>query len=311
VHEEFSVSAESRETNLFGDLGRGLLYQVEREEDGKLTVEKGEAWGVLMGERSDQPFRCYGNLHEDELRGELAVGKQELLVAQRFLPDVFAGVCAYCLGRIAVFHFASDRVRGPGTPTPNPVLSDLGENLPALVDWLQRKHKDHWESIITAMREIVPGLRNIGVKYLPTKTLGIAFEEEGFGRPWNADEVSDGTMHALSMLVAASDPRASILVIEEPENSVHPWVLRQIGKRLRELSKSKTVVVTTHSPVFIDLLKPSEAWIVSRDRGETHIRKLTDIDPSVNDKWTDGETGLSEFLDAGLTPEAVPGGLAQ
>jgi predicted ATPase len=307
VNEVFSVSGESKEPRLFGKLGRGVLYQVKRDVDGKLAVEKGAALGGEAASRSG-PARWFPDL-SDELGADLTLGKQELLLAQRFLPDVFARMCADFLGRIAVFHFSSDGMRGPGTPTPNPVLSDLGENLPALVDWLQRRHKEQWDSIIAAMREIVPGLRSIGVKYLPTKTLGIVFEEEGFGRPWNADEVSDGTMHALSMLVAASDPRASVLVIEEPENSIHPWVLRQIGKHLRDLSQEKTVVVMTHSPVFIDLLNPSEAWIVSRDMGETHIRRLTDIDPSMNDKWKEGKTGLSEYLDAGLMPEAVPGGM--
>ena len=158
------------------------------------------------------------------------------------------------------------------------------------------------------MRDIVPGLEEIRTEVLPSKTLGLFLAEKGFGRAWRADEVSDGTMHVLAVLAATADPQVSALVLEEPETSLHPWVIREVGGALRELSKRKTVIVTTQSPVVIDLLHPSETWIVSRRNGQTSIRRLTEIDPRIEEDWRQGRVGLSEYLDAGLVPRAVPGG---
>jgi len=246
-------------------------------------------------------------LGEDERPG-VKVGRQELLITSRYHLDVFMRFVSGYLSEVGVFHFSSDKMRDSGTPTPNPALTMPGGNLPALVDWLQRKHPKTWAGILNAMRDIVPDLQEIMVQILPSKTLGLFFSEQGFGRPWGMDEVSDGTIHALSMLVAAADPRTSALVIEELESSLHPWIIYELAKKLRELSKDKSIFLTTQSPIVIDTLKPSEVWIVSRRKGKTEIRRLTELDARIEEDWSKGKYGLSEFLDSGLVPRAVPGG---
>lgn len=225
----------------------------------------------------------------------------------------FAGPPAWAFARAAsnlhVFRLSPRSCRATGVPTPNPELSQTGENLPALVDWLQRRHQHQWETVVSGMRDVLTGLQDISTQYLHTKTLGLFFREEGFGRPWGADEVSDGTIQTLAMLVAAADPRAALLVVEEPENSIHPWVLRAIVNHYRRVSSTKTVILTSHSPVLIDLLQPKELWVASRCDGETSIRNLPEIDPAIVESWEAGKHRLSTFLDAGLVPQAVPGGV--
>jgi predicted ATPase len=239
---------------------------------------------------------------------ETSLGKQELLIADQYFRSKFQVSLSSFFDKLGVFHFSSDRLRQSGVPTPNPVLAMPGDNLPALVDWLQGKHPKAWDGIVDSMREIMPGLQEIWTEPLPSKTRALYFSEEGVGRPWRIDEVSDGTIHALSMLVAAADPRTSALVIEEPESSLHPWIIHELAKKLRELSKDKSIFLTTQSPIVIDTLKPSEVWIVSRRKGKTEIRRLTELDKRVEKDWSEGKYGLSEFLDSGLIPRAVPGG---
>ena len=159
------------------------------------------------------------------------------------------------------------------------------------------------------MQDILQGLNQISLQYLHTKTLGLFFEEEGFGRSWNVDEISDGTIQTLAILAASADPRTSLLLIEEPENSVHPWIVRKLVERLKEVSKTKNVIVTSQSPVLVDSLSPREVWIVARQNGETQIRQLTDLDPSIEEQWKAGKYRLSDFLDSGLVPQVVPGGI--
>ena len=236
------------------------------------------------------------------------LGEQELLLDSSYARTRLTWLFSQFFAQMGIHHFSADMVRASGTPTPNPVLSLPGGNLPALVDWLQRKRKNDWARILDGMRDIIPGLEDIKVDILPSKTLGIFFAEKGFGRPWRIDEVSDGTVHVLSILVALADPRVSAVVIDEPESSLHPWVIKQLGKRLRGLAKRKTVILTTQSPVVVDLLQPSETWVVSRRSGKTSIARLTDLDPRIEEDWRAGDVGLSEFLDAGLVPRAVPGG---
>jgi predicted ATPase len=156
------------------------------------------------------------------------------------------------------------------------------------------------------MKDIVPELEDISIIYLHTRTLGLSFKENGVGRPWSTEEVSDGTIRSLAMLVACFDPRVSGLVLEEPENSLHPWIIKEIVKHLRNLSDSKFVMVTTHSPVVLNSVRPNDVWIVYKRNGETHIRPLIELDPNVEGDWEKGKYRLFDFLESGAILEAVP-----
>jgi predicted ATPase len=247
------------------------------------------------------------SMYSDELF-ESIVGKQELFINALPLRSIFRPFTS-AASQFAVYQLSPIALRQPGVPTPNPALGTAGENLPALVDWLRRKHEKSWKTVISGMRDVLSGLDEVNVQYLHTKALGLFFSEHGAGRPWSADEVSDGTIQSLALFVGAADPRSSLLVMEEPENSVHPWIIRALVARLRSISETKNVIVTTHSPVLIDMVNPIEAWILSRHDGETTMRRLIDIDPSIKKHWGAGKFKLSQFLDAGFVPQAVPGGI--
>jgi hypothetical protein len=298
----------SRHSGAAGPLRGGFTCTYTRNQEGAIEVQ---TEGLVGRFKSKSFLNDWKQIVRNMERGvgKRREGKQELfLIASRDSFDPFMRMFSRFLGKLGVYHFSSDKIRESGVPTPNPVLAMPGDNLPALVDWLQGKHPKAWDGIVDSMREIMPGLQEIWTEPLPSKTLALYFSEEGVGRPWRIDEVSDGTIHALSMLVAAADPRTSALVIEEPESSLHPWIIHELAKKLRELSEEKSIFLTTQSLVVIESLRPSEVWIVSRRKGKTEIRRLTELDKRVEKDWSEGKYGLSEFLDSGLIPRAVPGG---
>jgi len=308
AEERLGIRADLRKPGHFDDASPQFGLTVMRDAEGDVRSETeglplpGPARKVFRG------LRRLAGLHGGRRDRKWVVDQQQLLFAHPYPRDRVTWSFGEFMTHLGVFRFSQDEVRAPGTPTPSPTLSLPGGNLPALVEWLQRKYKPVWRRILNAMRDIVPGLEEIRTEVLPSKTLGLFLAEKGFGRAWRADEVSDGTMHVLAVLAATADPQVSALVLEEPETSLHPWVIREVGRALRELSKRKTVIVTTQSPVAIDLLHPSETWIVSRRNGQTGIRRLTEIDPRIEEDGRQGRVGLSEYLDAGLVPRAVPGG---
>lgn len=280
------------------------LVELRRKTDGSIEL-KGPV--EQPGEGDVPSLQMFERYYNRWLR-DLVPTEQELFVTT--LP----GRHPYFIGftraasRFAVFRFTPDRSRSPGVPTPNPELSFAGGNLPALVDWLKQSYGDLWEIVMLGMRDMVPGLEDISVQYLHTKALGLFFHEQGIGRPWIADDVSDGTIQVLAMLVASVDPRTSLLIVEEPENSVHPWIVRNVVRRFRKVSEQKNVIITTHSPILLDQMEPSEVWVVSRPKNETSLTPVTELDAQLEIDWREGRYGLSSLLDSGLVPRAVPGG---
>lgn len=210
------------------------------------------------------------------------------------------------LSGIRVYQIAPSVSRTAGTPTSHPELGKYGENLPTVVDQLKHSRKPVWESIMAAMRSIIPDLLEISVVYTDTRRLGLTFKEQGVGRPWSVDEISDGTIQTLALLTAVNDPQASLLFVEEPENSVHPWAIRNFAMICRSTSKSTQTFVTTHSPVLIDNCNPTELLIVWRETGETKIKKLLELAPKFLSEWKKGKISSFIFLDSGILTEAVP-----
>lgn len=245
-----------------------------------------------------------------ELIGDPSDTSSIATLEESFLKVFFPSI-AVTLAGISVFQFSPQISRSPGAPSPNPRLSGYGQNLPSLIDWLSRKHPAKWASVLSSMRAIVPTLQSINTQYLHTKTLGLIFQEEGFSRPWTAEDVSDGTIQSLAILTALADPRNDLLFVEEPENSVHPWIVRQLANQLKRISRQKQVFVTTHSPVVLNLVSPEDVWVCFKINGETSLRRLDELSPELAHDWKNGEGRLFELLDLGIVPEAIPSGSTQ
>lgn len=230
----------------------------------------------------------------------------ELLVGLRsFSPGL--GIFARMIASTRVYQLAPLESRRSGVPTPNPDLGRHGANLPAFVAQIKKGNPAHWDQVLQMMRRLVPGLEEIRMDFTPDRRLTLQFVERGSGRPWSSDEISDGTIQSLALFTALFDPRSQLVVIEEPENSVHPWIVRNFVDACRS-ARDKQIIVTTHSPALINYLRPSEVAVVWRHQGETTIKPLTELDTEAMNMWADGKVSTFEILDSGWVGEAVPGG---
>jgi predicted ATPase len=173
---------------------------------------------------------------------------------------------------------------------------------------LQDSYPKVWSEIMETMSKIIPNLEKIDVDYTSTRTLGLYFFEKGFGRAWNVSEISDGTIHTLALLVALHDPRTTMLVLEEPENSVHSWILRNIIESAGLASKKKQIMFTTHSPIVVNSLQVDNVWVMWRSNGESQLAKLRSFDREIVEAIDEGEIEMFDLIDTGAIPEAIPQG---
>ncbi len=89
--------------------------------------------------------------------------------------------------------------------------------------------------------------------------------------------MSEGTLRALGLLTAAfQEPPPSVLIVEEPELSMHPGALGAILDVLRHAARRTQVIVTTHSPEVLeaDWLQADNFRIVTWQDGATRILPL-------------------------------------
>jgi predicted ATPase len=71
-----------------------------------------------------------------------------------------------------------------------------------------------------------------------------------------------------------------VILIEEPENGIHPKRLREVLTILRTLvgeQAATQIIMTTHSPYVIDLFEPDEVTLCQRqDDGSVSVHRLSE-----------------------------------
>lgn len=210
------------------------------------------------------------------------------------------------MGRSRTFQLSPLECREPGVPVPNPQLERHGRNLPALVRHLKRRGSRAWPRVLSGLRRIIPDLEDVELEFTQDRRLTLRFVEFGTGRPWSSEEVSDGTIQALAMFCVLHDPRSALVVIEEPENSVHPWIVRVLLEECRKANKQ--IFLTTHSPVLLEQAKPDEVSVVWKEEGRTRVEPLTRLEPEAASMLEEGKLSVYDILDTGWLYQSVPPG---
>ena len=102
------------------------------------------------------------------------------------------------------------------------------------------------------------------------------------GKVRNFDELGTGQEQILALCFAQAYARAFrdasglLLVIEEPEAHLHPLAQQWVAQKIRKLaSEDIQIVVTTHSPAFLDILSLEGITLVRKEAGRTIVVQLT------------------------------------
>ncbi|MFP4435406.1 MAG: AAA family ATPase [Phycisphaerae bacterium] len=113
------------------------------------------------------------------------------------------------------------------------------------------------------------------------KRLGLAFLTRD-GVSIHSSCVSDGVMLTLAVAAICSrTPDLDILLLEEPENGVHPQGLRETIEMLRPLASDLDVqlILTTHSPYLLDLVEPEEVKVFHKKAdGSVEAKAMSDYE---------------------------------
>ncbi len=83
--------------------------------------------------------------------------------------------------------------------------------------------------------------------------------------------ISDGFYKVLALLTAVY-LKPPLLIIDEIENSLHPETLELILDTIKE--SDVQAIITTHSPVVVDMTEPADLILVDKERGETKFKRI-------------------------------------
>ena len=193
-------------------------------------------------------------------------------------------------------------------------LGASGEHLAALVGRLKDEKPDVFAKLVRRLRDLFPTLTNLSVSGRGWGWREIRLHEgNGHDVTFNSRQMSDGILRLLAITsLLYLDRIPSLITFEEPENGVHPQLVRNVVQILRELTQRKPpnrcqVFFTTHSPYVLDEFfdHPEQVYCMDRPKplAGAKVTRLSDnrqlniardtFEKSLGEAWTTGLIGAT------------------
>jgi predicted ATPase len=173
-------------------------------------------------------------------------------------------------------HFRTDAgapARQPQLGTRTPVLHHDGRDLAAALQTIiEIGDVDALNDTIT---DAFPGSR-LKIALYGDGRFSLELHQHGLLRPLTGAELSDGTLRYLLWVAALLSPRpCPMMVLNEPETSLHPDLIPALARLIVRASESTQIWVVSHSAALIDALEENgdcHGVRLEKQLGQTLIR---------------------------------------
>jgi len=206
-----------------------------------------------------------------------------------------------------VSYLSAEGARGQPEAGPQERLTKTGDNIANVIQYMAEQHPAQLERIFNVLQQRVPRIERVMAETMADGRLLLQIKDAPFSQPVLARFASDGTLKMLAYLVLLYDPDPPPFIgIEEPENYLHPRLLPELAEECRAAGQRTQLLVTTHSPFFLNVLKPDEVRVLWRDvEGYTQVSRAADL-PGVPEfvqhgallghLWMEGQLGVGDPL---------------
>lgn len=170
--------------------------------------------------------------------------------------------------RLLVLKLNIEEIKRPSPLKKEEWLSVDGNNLNSILYNIYLKESRVPERISTILSYLFPNI-NIGFSITEDQRVYLRIYENGLELPPVC--IADG-LYKLLVILSALELEPFLLIIDEIENSLHPKTLEKLLDELK--SCDTTVIITTHSPVVVDMSEPEDIVIVEKVAEETKFRRI-------------------------------------
>lgn len=178
-------------------------------------------------------------------------------------------------------HFRTDAdapARHPQIGTHTPVLSNDGHDLAAAIQTILEIGDP--DALAEAIDDAFPGA-SLNVNNVDGR-FELSMQQHGLLRPMRMTEVSDGTLRYLLWIAALLTPRPpELLVLNEPETSLHPDLLPALGRLIGKAARRSQIIAVSHANRLIASLaddRECQSIALEKDFGGTQIVGMRELE---------------------------------
>jgi predicted ATPase len=157
------------------------------------------------------------------------------------------------------------------------------------------KDKDSRKQFSNIISDVLSFVESIDVQKFADKSLLVYLKEiYSKDKLLPASFLSDGTLNIAALIIALYFSKKPLVIIEEPERNIHPHLVSKIVEMMREVSKKKQIIVTTHNSEFLKHARLEDILFIARDKeGFSQVSK-----PAENEQvkiFLENEMGIDEL----------------
>lgn len=200
--------------------------------------------------------------------------------------------------RVYHFHDTSDTspLKKTSKVDDNRYLRADGANLPAFLYLMKSKHEEEYRLIRNTIRRIAPFFDDFVLepRSLDEDRIRLEWTHRGTDSYFDVSSFSDGTLRFIALTVLLLQPdknKPSIILLDEPELGLHPSAITVLGAMVRQASQHVQVIISTQSPMLLDMFEPEEVVVVQHEGGASKFERL---DNDELGEWLD-EYSLGEL----------------
>ncbi|MGC1120874.1 MAG: AAA family ATPase [Candidatus Methanofastidiosia archaeon] len=144
-------------------------------------------------------------------------------------------------------------------------LDDNGTNLAiVLKNILDNKEKKR--KFVNLLKDVLPFLDELEVEKFMDKSLILKASEIYAPNYFPASFLSDGTITITALILVLYFEQKPIIIVEEPERNIHPFLISKVMGMFKEASKKKQIIITTHNPEIVRFADLKDILLISREK---------------------------------------------
>jgi predicted ATPase len=266
----------------------GSAYEIQRDSLGNWQEynETGQGSPYWVFNRSGQHVHIYDQRASRQRLVDLHVRRfdaNESLLSQ--IGDFRNRIPSYArdaLGSWGIHHDvpvgSSSRMRAAATTQHVTRLDPDGGNLTTVLHTLCENNREFEERVSDAMfAAFGDEFRHLKFPPVAAQQIQLAIQWNSSSAPHAGQDLSDGTLRFLFLIAVLSQPDPpSVIAIDEPEVGLHPRMLPIVAEYAASAAQRTQVILTSHSPEFLDAFSETAASVTvcQWEEGQTRLFAL-------------------------------------
>jgi predicted ATPase len=167
---------------------------------------------------------------------------------------------------VSIYNIDSKRSKGSTNVAGKLQLEKDGKNLSIVLNNILSNKNDK-RKLYNLVKDLLPFIDDINIEQLDDKSLLLKSKEMYSKEKYlPASFLSDGTINVIAMIVALYFDKNDTIIIEEPEKGIHPSLISRLIDSMKDASKKKQIIITTHNPEIVKHAGLENLLLVTRDK---------------------------------------------